>query len=745
MEKYRNKSLSSKERAKDLLSRMTLKEKVGQIAQPFKMFDEYKVEDGEIILSDSFKSFVKAHGGIGTVFSFFRADPWSQRDFGNGISLKLREKAYNVMQRFIVENSRLGIPALFEENAPHGLQVLDSVIYPTNIGIGAAFDSDLAYKMAVCIAEECKSFGIHVPNSSLFDMACDPRFGRSEECLSEDPYLASSLCGEIVKGYKDTGTMLCCKHYCAQGAALGGHCGGVTNIGERELHEIHLPSVNKAVKNGVDFIMTSYNDVDGVRCHSNKHILRDILQNEIGFGGVIRADRTGNDFCEDLILAGAQALNAGVMLGLGDKAFTLLELALEKGYTNQSTIDDAVYHILLKKFESGIMDDLYIEEKGQSETYVKSGVSQKTAYRAAAESFVLLKNDGGILPLKQPVKLAVLGEHANSIYPILGDYTPPQNTKAMPTIFDAIRKFSPDAEYTKGWDFFGGTEDFEKALKITEKADAAVLCLGGSSARDFSGVYNEKGQAIAAKNNFMDCGEGRDVCSLRLPGSQLELLRLLKKAGKPVISLLIQGRTYLIDEVMALSDAVIIVWYPGQEGPRAVADTLFGKLNCFGRLPVSVPNSSSALPVCYNRRPMPNGYIDLNSLSDYPFGSGVNYSKVKYSGLKADETHTAEEIANGAKIKLSVYAENQSDIEVNEVVMLFIHAKSGSILRRVMELKGFKRVKLAAGQRKKIYFELSAEELQIFGTENRFTVESAETEIFAGGNIKDLLSLTLKI
>lgn len=430
---------------------------------------------------------------------------------------------------------------------------------------------------------------------------------------------------------------------------------------------------------------------------------------------------------------------------LGDTAFSLLEAAVENGYTDMQTVDNAVYHILLKKFESGIMDNPYIEEKGQSAKYIESGISQDTAYRAAAESLVLLKNENGVLPLKSPVKLAVFGEHADSIYPILGDYTSPQRTDEMLTVFGALKLLSPDAEYTKGWDFFGGTDDFENALQLAETSDAAVICLGGSSARDFSGVYNEKGQAVATKDNFMDCGEGRDVCSLELPGSQLELLRRLKAIGKPVISILIQGRTYLLDEVMQLSDAVIIAWYPGQEGPRAIADTLFGKLNCFGRLPVSVPNSPAALPVYYNRRPMPDGYIDLEHLSDYPFGSGLNYSDVKYSDFTADELHTAAEISGGAEIKLSICAENQSNMPVNEVVMLFIHAKSGSILRRVKELKGFKRVELAAGERKKIEFTLSAEELKIYGTDNRFTVESAETEFFAGGNINDMRQLVIKI
>lgn len=745
MERYKDKNLTPKERAKALLSCMTLKEKVGQIAQPFKMFDEYTLEDGEIILTDDFKNFVIEYGGIGTVFSFFRADSWSQRGFGNGITLSMREKAYNTVQRFIVENSRLGIPALVEENAPHGLQVLDSAIYPTNLGVGATFDCELSYKMARCIAQECKNAGIHVPNSSLFDMACDPRFGRTEECLSEDPYLASKLCGSIVKGYKDSEVMICCKHYCAQGATCGGHNGGVSNIGERELHEIHLPSVCEAVKNGADFIMAAYNDVDGVHCHANRHILRDILQDKIGFEGVIRADRMGNDFYHDLVQSGARALNAGVMLGLGDYAFTRLEEAVERGYTTEEVIDEAVLHILIKKFETGVMDEPYIAEENQSVTYMESGISKEVAYQVAAESLVLLKNDNGILPFKKPMKIALFGEHADSIYPILGDYTPPQRVEAMQTIFDAMKAVNPTTEYTKGWDFWGSDSDFTNALNMAKDADAIVICLGGSSERDLAGLYNDKGQTVEAKSIFMDCGEGRDVCNLELPGSQIELLKNLRELGKPIISVLIQGRTYLIDEVIANSDAVMIAWYPGQEGPRAITDTLFGKNNCFGRLPVSIPNASSALPVYYNRRPMPDGYADLKKLSDYPFGSGMNYSKVVYENLIIVENHTVEEIDSGAEIKISIEATNCSDIRVNDVVMLFIRAKESSIIRRVKELKGFQRVQLEPHQKKKIYFCLAKEELEIYGVDNQFIVEPTTLTVWVGGNVNELLSATIDI
>lgn len=730
------KNKTSEERAKELLSKMTLKEKVGQIAQPFKMFDEYEMKDGKIELSENFKSYIKEYGGIGTVFSLFRADPWSGRTFSNGITAEYREKVYNTVQRYIIENTRLGIPALIEENAPHGLQVLDSPVYPVSLAMGATFDRNAVFGVAKCVGEESVLSGIHVPNMSLLDMTCDPRFGRTEECLSEDPYLAAELCGSAVEGVKSAGAMLCCKHYCGQGAGLGGHCGGAANIGERELREIHLPSTKKAVEKGVDFIMATYNDVDGIRCHFNKHILKDILLDEFGFKGIIRADRMGVECGNDLIRAGADSLKAGVMLGLGDSAFTYLDEALQRGLVTEADLDEAVFRILCKKFESGVMDNPYIPEKHQTTEYLKSGASKKAAYECAAKSLVLLKNDN-VLPFKQPLKLAVFGEHANDVYSILGDYTAPQKTENIPTIFDALKAQNPDVVYTKGWTF-EGENDFGDALKIASEADAVIVTLGGSSVRDFFGSYNDKGQAVSTRSTFMDCGEGRDVSDLSLPGNQMEFLRKLKKLGKPVVSLCIQGRPYLLNEAVELSDALIIAWYPGMEGPKAIADAVFGKTNCFGRLPVSVPNSSGALPATYNQRTN-NAYIDMEKVSIYSFGSGITYSETRYSNLSAGKNYSAEDIEDGQIVEVSVDVENKSDREVDEVVLLFIHASDGSIVRRNLELKGFKRVKLSAGEKKRVRFSLGKEELKVYAAENKYAVEKGEVELFVGGNSSNLI------
>ena len=737
MELYRDTTRSADERAAALLKAMTRREKIGQVAQPFCLFLEYTVEDGEIRLSDDLKEFIATYGGIGTFFSLFRADPWSGRTYGTGIPAALREKAYNTFQRYLLDHTRLGIPALVEENAPHGLQVLDGTVYPVSLAMGATFDRDSIRRMAQCVGEECRSFGVQVPNFALLDMACDPRFGRTEECLSEDPYLAAQLCGAAVAGAKSAGVLVCCKHYCGQGAVQGGHCGGVSAIGDRELREVHLPAVQAAVKNGADFIMASYNDVDGVRCHTNRYLLTEVLQQEFGFDGVIRADRMGCDFGNDLSVSGARCLNAGVMLGLGDTAFTRLGDAIDRGLTDEETLDNAVYHLLKKKFESGVMDHPLIPEEGQSAAYLASGVSRQAAYDAAARSLVLLKNNG-LLPLKMPLRLAVIGEHADAVYPILGDYTAPQRAENVPTLRTCLERITPDIACTRGWSFTGDESDLDHACRLAQAADVVVLTLGGSSARDFDGVYNDKGQVVGTKNTFMDCGEGRDVADLSLPGNQLVLLRRLKALGKPVVSVVFQGRPYQLQEAAELSDGLIVAWYPGQEVPHAVADALFGRVNRFGRLPVTVPVTAGALPVCYNRRTTEKVYADLPDGAAFPFGSGETYSTVRCGAPAVSGDCSVQQIEDGAAVTVSLAVQNTGALDSEEVVMLFIQASEGSILRRDRELKGFCRVALCAGEERTVTFSLGREELQVYAADWQYRVEPGYIRVFVGCRVDAL-------
>ncbi len=421
------------ERARKLCSEMTLKEKIGQLAQNFYGFQAYeRGANGEIVLTDAFRNYVQTFGGIGMLYGFFRADPWSRKCYeSGGITAAEREKAYNLLQRYVVENTRLGIPVLLEDEAPHGRQALDSVIYPVSFNVGCSFHPVLYRKQVEMIGREAKIGGVDVIYQSVLDIVRDPRWGRTEESFGEDPYLASRFAAEAVRGAHDGGAMLCAKHFAAQGAMVGGHNAAEVPIGERELREIHLPASEAVCRAGCDFMMITYNEIDGIPCNANGYLNKTVLRDEMGFDGVTRSDGCAVDFMahhfmNDRVRAGAAALQSGVDCGFWDESFTLLDRAMEQGYITEETINQAVIRLLEKKFQCGIMDRPYLEENGQSETFIKSGEGQQIAYEMACESLVLLKNDKQTLPLTGQEKILLIGENLDSVYYLLGDYTPEQ-------------------------------------------------------------------------------------------------------------------------------------------------------------------------------------------------------------------------------------------------------------------------------------------------------------------------------
>ena len=324
----------SRRRAESLVKKMTLREKVGQLAQRPFGFEAYtRDENGEIVLTEAFKSYVLRFGGLGVLYGYFRADPWSKRGYKTGgILASEREKAHNVLQKFVVENTRLGIPVLLEEDSPHGWQALDTVIYPVSLNVGCSFNPDLYAKQTEQIGKETKLSGVSVPFLSVFDIAVDSRWGRFEECFSEDPYLAACMSKSAVVGVHRSENMVCCKHYLAQGSAIGGHNGGVSNLGEREVREIHLPAAAAAAQAGCEFIMATYSEIDGEPCHASSYYLRTVLREELGFDGVVSADGCAVDqlidFCGgDIVKTGAAAVRAGIDIGLFDEGMTHLEEA----------------------------------------------------------------------------------------------------------------------------------------------------------------------------------------------------------------------------------------------------------------------------------------------------------------------------------------------------------------------------------------------------------------------------------
>jgi len=685
------------------------------------------------------KEYVQKYGGIGLLYGFFRSDPWCKKNYRTGgIVLSEREKAYNILQKYVVENTRLGIPAMLEDEAPHGRQILDSILYPVSFNVGCSFNTELHSKQTEMIGKETLLGGVQVAYQSVMDIAVDPRWGRTEECFSEDPYLASCFSKAAVEGMNNSGCMVCCKHFAAQGGMLGGLNGGAVNIGERELREIHLPPAQAAVEAGCDFIMSTYNEIDGVPCNGNSYLNNDVLRDEFGFDGVLQADGCAIDFMAnhfrgDLAKSAAVAVQSGVDCGLWDVALTKLEEAVQKGYIEEKTIDTAVCRILEKKFKIGLMDNYYLEENGASEAFVTSGEGQKIAYEMAAESLVLLKNDDKILPLKPDKKVLLIGENFDNIYYLLGDYT--SERKNPNTV---ARQFvSNGAEFIEGWSFEKGItvsdEELENAVKA---ADVVIFGFGGSSVRDFNSEYNGAG-AINKSDVFMDCGEGRDLSDLKLSSCQIELIAKVSALGKPIISLGIGGRPYILNEICDNSKAVIWCGYPGDEGARAIYDTVFGKKNSFGRLSMTFPKSISQLPFYYYRK-SGKDYVDIDNRPLFCFGYGLSYSEFIYSDIEIEKC-SLEKLKNGGTIKVSFTVKNISDVDGKAVPQLYIKREGGTVTHRHKELRGFKAVHLKSGESKRITFELGFNELKEWSIFKKYELFDMRLVVMIGESLENIL------
>lgn len=726
-------------KAEALVAQMTLNEKVGQLAQRPFGFEAYtRDEKGEIVLTEEFKAYVLRFSGLGMLNNYFRADPWSKRCYKTGgITAAEREKAFNVLQKFIVENTRLHIPVLIEEDTPHGRQVLDSVIYPVSFNVGCSFNPDLYARQTEEIGYEAKIGGVYVPFLSVFDMLTDPRWGRSEECFSEDPYLASKMSGSAVRGMHAAGNMVCCKHYLAQGSAVGAHNGGVSNIGEREVREIHLPAVESAVKEGCEFIMATYSEIDGEPCHASHYYLRNVLRDELGYRGVVRSDGCAvdrlRDFCgDDLVKAGAVAVRAGIDCGMWDDAMTYLEEAVEKGYIEERVIDEAVCRLIEKKYACGLMDSPYLPENGQSAAYLASGKGQAVAYEMACESLVLLKNNSA-LPLSKQ-KVLLIGGNLDNVYYMLGDYTPEQkNPKTVKDVFVAN-----GAQYLQGWTFEEGvTVDDETLQSAVAQADVIVFGCGGSSVRDFESEYNGAGAVIQAKGKYMDCGEGCDLAELHLADCQIELLKKLSAFRKPIVSIVLAGRPYVLTELENYSSAVVWCGYPGAEGGSAIYDTLFGKRNDFGRLSASFPKSVGQLPVYYNVKHT-TPYVDMDDKPLHAFGYGLSYSNFSYSDFSV-EGKSIDALKQGEKIVVRVRVTNESDIAGKAVPQVYVKKCGGTISHRLKELKGFEKVALAPRETKEVTFALGADELKEWSVEKRYEIPVCKLTVMLGNASDDIL------
>ena len=761
MEAYRNKSLSLRERAEDLLSRMTLTEKIGQLNQRLYGFSCYCRRDDGFTLTEEFKEEVKRYSGLGVLYGLYRADPWSGRNYSNGIEGKAAIRVYNQAQRYVLEHSRLGIPMLLSSECPHGHQALDGYLLPVNLAMGATFHPELVRSAYEVCGRQMSGMGVDLALISVLDVLRDPRWGRSEECYSEDPFLASKMAGAAVSGCQSSNVAVVAKHFCAQGEGTGGINASAARIGERELREIHLPPAKECVRAGVKAIMAAYNEIDGIPCHANKALLTDLLRREMGFQGIIMADGMAID-CLNIITGASEhsaalALRAGVDVSLWDTGYTRLEEAVKASLIGMEELNEAVRRVLELKFERGLFEQPYMEEPPEeSESFSYSNYPQ--SLELARESVVMLENRNNILPLS-PDKIssiAVIGPNADDLYNQLGDYSPPVREKSGITVLQGIKELVGDnlaIEYRRGCTLsveenipdreevslergtgydISARAEIEQAAQAAGSIDLTVLVLGGSSSR-FSGASFDVNGAVRTDGKVrMDCGEGVDSATLELPGYQKELAEAVFRTGKPVITVLIQGRPYAVPEIAHKSQALLCAFYPGMLGGQAIAEVLFGKTAPSGRLPVSIPYHAGQLPVYYNYKASyaAMNYYNMEKRPLYPFGYGLTYSRLLYQEAALSRTVISIPELEKEEINISFHIRNEGSYDTYGVPQLYIRDLQSSTVRRIRELKAFAKIMVPAGSSREVSFRIGKEELSVWDIDMNFKPEKGEMELF---------------
>lgn len=745
---YQNPQLSVEERVNDLVSRMTLEEKVGQLRCTL-AWNYYTIKGKDVVPSELFKKDI-AEGQIGMLWGTYRADPWTQKSLENGLTPELAAKAGNALQKYVMENTRLSIPLFLAEEAPHGHMAIGTTVFPTGFGMAATWDPAIIKKAGEVIGREIRLQGGHISYGPVLDLAREPRWSRVEETMGEDPVLAGELGAAMVEGLgagdlsKPWSTIATLKHFIGYGTTEGGQNGGITVAGTRELQEYFLPPFKKAINAGALSVMTSYNSLDGIPSTASKALLTDLLRNEWGFNGFVVSDLYSIDgihgthrVARDKQEAGIMALKAGVDADLGALAFAPLVDAAQKGLVSEAEIDVAVKRILKMKFEMGLFDNPYVDVE-KAKQLVRSDNNKDIALLTAREVITLLKNDAHILPLNKSQKVLVCGPNADNVYNMLGDYTAPQEEGNVKTILTGIRSKLPtnQVRYVKGCAVRDTTSsNIAEAVEAARKADVIVVAVGGSSARDFKTSYKETGAAVTDSKTIldMDCGEGFDRATLTPLGDQMKLLEALKQTGKPLVVIYIEGRPMDKSWAAQNADALLTAYYPGQEGGTAIADVLFGDYNPAGRLPVSVPANIGQLPVYYNKKPpMPHDYVEMSAKPLYAFGYGLSYTTFKYDNLQISKT-------GKTSFDVTLHITNTGDYDGDEVVQLYLHDEFASTAQPMIQLKKFERISIPKGESRKVSFTLDADDLSIVDANMKRVVETGDFTVMIGSSSDNIL------
>ena len=740
-----------KKRAKALVSQMTLDEKLAQIGS----YWIYELQTEGAL--DWEKIALKLKVGIGQITRSGGASTLSPVDLA---------KFNNRVQKFLLEETRLGIPAILHEECCLGPLVLGGSVFPQMIGLASTFQPQLAKRMAGETRKQLMAIGARQGLGPVLDLGVDPRWGRIEETFGEDPTLVSQFGVAYIQGLQSddlaTGVIATAKHFIGHSLTRGGLNCAPVQIGMRDIYETYLGPFQAVIRDAnIASVMNSYPEIDGDVVAASPKFLKKILREELGFTGLIVSDyeavRMLNDFhfiADSLEKAAALALNAGIEVELPTTECYSepLKAALENGEISLETIDNAVQHHLETKLELGLFDDPYVDEGAVPEIF-NTADQRALAHKIAVQSMVLLKNNG-LLPLRKEIStLAVIGPNADSSRNLIGDYsyvamsnlmvhgTPEnkffteeklaaskQHDIPVTNILDGISRIMSDGSrivYAKGCENYD--EDLSgipEAVAAAEAADAVVLVLG-----DISGLTPE-----------CTTGETRDCANLRLPGQQERLAEAVFATGKPVVVVLVNGRPYAITDLVEKADAVLEAWLPGEEGGKAVAGVLFGDENPGGKLPVTFPRSAGQLPMVYNTKPSGKrshwygDYVDGPVTPLFPFGHGLSYTSFEYSGLEMERTQATK----GESLSISVTVKNAGAVAGEEVVQLYTHQHYASIPRPVKELKGFERVHLTPGGSCTVRFELPVNQLAFYNQDLSLVLERGMVDVMIGSSSEDI-------
>ncbi|MBS7648855.1 glycoside hydrolase family 3 C-terminal domain-containing protein [Candidatus Bathyarchaeota archaeon] len=717
-------------KVKSLIGKMTLEEKVAQLGS---------VPASELLEGGRFsreKALNTIGKGVGQI-TRLAGSPDSPRE-----PAKIAIIA-NDIQRFLVEETRLGIPAIIHEECLSGLMAYGATTFPQAIGLASTWDPSLVQNVTAAIRRQMRAIGAHQGLAPVLDVVRDPRWGRTEETLGEDQYLVASMGVAYIRGLQgdslSSGVVATPKHFAAHGFPEGGRNCAPVHVSPREFREVFLFPFEAAIREaGAYSLMNAYHDIDGIPCASSRELLTETLRYKWGFKGYVVSDygaiemlKTFHHVAADEKEAAVQAIEAGIDIELPIircYGKPLLE-AVEEGTIPEALINEAVSRVLKVKILLGLFDNPYVDVKAAANAF-DTPEDRILALKAARESIVLLKNDG-ILPLRKDLKaIAVIGPNADTTRGLLGDYSYTlhlnckEDAVRIISILEAIKsRVSPETviHFARGCDIYDPSkEGFRDALDAASKSDVIVAVVG-----ERSGMFR-----LPAVT-----GEGRDQSSLSLPGVQEELLRALKELGKPLVLVLVNGRPLSIKWAVENASAIIETWFPGEEGGNAVADVLFGDYNPGGKLPVSIPQDAGQIPVYYSRRASSfRDYVFMDAKPLFPFGHGLSYTRFEYSSLEI----APEKLGPAGKVSITFEIKNVGEMRGDEVVQLYIRDPVASVSRPIKELKGFKRVTLEPGEKKKVKFTLFMDQLAFYDRHMRLVVEPGEYEVMIGSSSEDI-------